>query len=67
MKESVRYLVKEKELDGTLFVGDLKECVHFISKELRNRDKKDGFDDYWHNASLVIVKERTIIEEYINV
>lgn len=68
MKERIRFLVKEKKFDGTLFVSnELNKCVEFISKELRNRNKNDGYDEYWHNVDLVIIKETMKTEELLNV
>ena len=68
MKEIIRFLVQEKNLDGALYVsGNLEDCVKFISTELRNRNKNDGYDEYWHNADLVIIKETTKTEKFIEV
>lgn len=62
--EIIRYYVEERRFKGSLFVGTLEECRDFIKNELRNRNKKDGYDEYWHNADVVIIKEITIKETY---
>lgn len=61
---NIRYYVKERRFNGSMFVGTVDECREFIKTELRNRNKKDGYDDYWHNADVVIIKETTISEIY---
>lgn len=63
-KESVSYLVVEKKdyINGWYFCGTLEECIDFVRVELRNREKNDGYDEFWHNIDLMIVK-RTQIDE----
>lgn len=63
-KETVRYIVEERRFNGSLFVGTLEECREFIKTELRARNQKDGYDEYWHNVDVVIIKETTISEVY---
>jgi hypothetical protein len=68
MKKNVRYLVREKKFGGFLFSSENeKECIDFIQNELRNRNEKDGYDEYWHNAQIIIIKEETIETEYLYV
>lgn len=64
-KESISYYVMEKSefLNGWLFCGTLEQCVDFVKAELRNREKKDGYDEYWHNAELMIIKQKTTYED----
>lgn len=65
--QAIKYLVKERESQGILFSSsNQKECIEFILKELRNRNKKDGYDEYWHNTKLVIIKQ-TITSEPVYV
>lgn len=66
-KEYTRYLVEEANLQGTLFVGSKNECMDFVKTELLERNNRDGYDEYWHNAHIVIVKEinlQQIVVEY---
>lgn len=62
--EKVRYLVREKGRSGALYVGkDIKDCLMFVTEELWQRNERDGYDEKWHNANIVIVKE--ILKEEI--
>lgn len=59
MKKNVKFYVQEKDLDGELFISNnLEDCVKFIEK-LRKRDKKDGYDEFWHTIELEIIEETT--------
>lgn len=63
----VIYEVREKDCSGVMFSGKLEECTEFIGKQLRNRNKNDGYDEYWHNAKLVIIKKTILVEEFMYV
>lgn len=67
-KESVSYLVVEKKsyINGWYFCGTLEECIDYVRNEIRNRNKNDGYDEFWHTVELMIVK-RTQIDEDIGI
>ena len=69
MKENLRkeYTLYKVQLrkefaNGWLFSGTLEECIDFVRVELRNREKNDGYDEYWRNADIIITKQ-TVVEE----
>lgn len=71
VKEYTTYLVTEKNEShapsGWYFNGTLEECINYIKNECRNRNKKDGYDEYWHNVKLMIVKKTVKEEEFMMV
>lgn len=57
------YIVKEKGKQGTLYTcNTIQQAKDFIQKELRERNEKDDYNEYWHNAPVEIVEktEKTI-------
>ena len=65
-RERIVYLVREKgHISERLYVGaNVEDCKIYIQNELRNRNKNDKYDEYWHTVELEIVKQ-VVTEEIV--